>query len=170
MVDNRIVISKSLQYVALNTLHFGHPEINKLCSDEAIFWWPNMPEDIEKKSKTCSACLNAGTNLKFQIPQTNKSKIEPPKTTGEEIETDFTGKLHNKKLSTNQLILIAVDKNSRWPVAKMCLKIHGTLRNQENPVSTTFWTGTQIQTIQFEKLYFSGLQRPLGVHHPKLSR
>ena len=87
-------------------------------NDAAIFWWPKMREDIEKKSKTCSACLNAGKNLKFQ---TEKSKIEPPKTPGEEIQLrDFTGNLNNKKLQNNPFILIAVDKNSRWPVAKIC--------------------------------------------------
>ena len=79
-----------------------------------------MREDIERKSKTCSACLNAGKNLKFQIHQTEKSKIEPLKKPGEEIQIDFTGKRHYKKLSTNPLILIAIDKISRWPVAKLC--------------------------------------------------
>ena len=79
-----------------------------------------MREDIEKKSKTCSACLNAGKNLKFQKPQTEKSKIEPPKTPGKEIQIDFTGNLNNKKLQSNPFILIAVDRNSRWPVAKIC--------------------------------------------------
>ena len=120
MVDDRIVMPKSLRYAALNALHFGHPGINKMCSDATIFWWPNMRKDIGKKSKTCSACLNAGKNLKFQIPQTEISKIEPPKTPGEEIQIDFTGNLNNKKLHTNPFILIAVDKNSRWPVAKIC--------------------------------------------------
>ena len=69
-----------------------------------------MRENIEKKSKTCSACLNAGKNLKFQIPQTKKSKIEPPKTPGGEIQIDFTGNLNNKKLQNNPFILYAVDK------------------------------------------------------------
>ena len=116
MVDDRIVV----RYAALNALHFGHPGINKMCNDAAIFWWPNMRQDIERKSKTCSACLNTGKNLKHQIPQTEKSKIEPPKTSGEEIQIDFTGNLNNKKLQTNPFLLIAVDKNSRWPVAKIC--------------------------------------------------
>ena len=48
--------------------NFGHPSINKMCNDTTIFWWPNTQDDIDKKSKTCSACLNAGKNLKFQIP------------------------------------------------------------------------------------------------------
>ena len=113
MVDDHIVVPKSLRYAVLNALHFGHPGINKMCNDAAIFWWPNMQEDIESKSNTCSACLSAGKNLKFQIPQTEKSKIDPPKTPGEEIQIDFTGNLNNKKLQTNPFILIAVDENSR---------------------------------------------------------
>ena len=120
MVDDRNVIPKSLQYAALNALHFGHPGINKMRSDAAIFLWPNMREDIEKKSKTYSACLNAGTNLKFQLPTTEKTKIEPPETPGEEIQIDFTGNLHSKKLSSHPFILIAVDKNSCRPMAKIC--------------------------------------------------
>ena len=46
MVDDRIVIPKSLRYAALNALHFGHPDFNKMCSDAMIFWWPNMREDM----------------------------------------------------------------------------------------------------------------------------
>ena len=120
VVDNRIVIPKSLRYAALNALHFGNPGMNKICNDAAEFWWPNLREDIKKKSKTCSACLNAGKNLKFQLPTTEKTKIEPPKTPGEEIQIDFTGNPHSKKLSSHPFILVAVDKNSRWPVAKKC--------------------------------------------------
>ena len=47
-----------------------------------------------------------------------KTKIEPPKTPGEEIQLDFTGNLHNKKTTLSPYILVAVDKNSRWPVTK----------------------------------------------------
>ena len=88
-----------------------------------------MREDIGKKSKTCSAGLNVGKNLKFQLPTTEKkTKIEPLKTPGEEIRIDFTGNLHSKKLSCHPFILVAVDKNSRWPVAKTCKNTnHGTL-------------------------------------------
>ena len=120
MVDDRIVIPKSLRYAALNVLHFGHPGINKMCNDAAIFLWPNMREDIEKKSKTFSGCLNAGKNLKVQIPTTKKTKIEPQKTPVEEIQIDFTGNLHSKKLPSHPFILVGVNKNSRWQVAKIC--------------------------------------------------
>ena len=119
MVDDRIIIPKSLRYAALNALHFGHPGINKMCNDAVIFWWPNMRADIDK-AKTCSACLNAGKNLKTQLPSTEKSKLEPPKYPGEEIQIDFTGNFDSKHLDSSPFILVAVDKNSRWPVAKIC--------------------------------------------------
>ena len=120
LVDDRIIIPKTLCYAALNALHFGHPGINKMCNDAAIFWWPNMRIDFDKKAKTCSACLKAGKNLKFQLPLTEKTKIGTPKKPGEEIKIDFTGNLHNKKLQSSPYILIAVYKNSRWPVPKIC--------------------------------------------------
>ena len=53
IVDDRNIIPKTLRYAALNALHFGHPGINKMCSDAVIFWRPNMRADIEKKAKTC---------------------------------------------------------------------------------------------------------------------
>ena len=119
MMDDRIIISRSLRYAALNALHFGHPGINKMCNDAVILWWPNMRPDIEKKAKTCSACLNAGKNLKTYLPSTEKSKLEPPKHPGEEIQIDFTGNLNSKHLETSPFIFVAEDKNSRWPVAKI---------------------------------------------------
>ena len=119
MVDDRIIIPRSLRYAALNALHFGHPGINKMCNDAVIFWWPNMRSDIEKKAKTCSACLNAGKNLKTQLSSTKK-KLELPKHPGEEIQIDFTGNLNSKHLDSSPFIIIAVDKNSRWPAAKIC--------------------------------------------------
>ena len=76
---------------------------------------------LKKKAKTCSACLNAGRNLKFQIPLTEKkTKIETRKKLGEGFQIDFTGNLHNKKLQSSPYIVIVIDRNSRWPVAKVC--------------------------------------------------
>ena len=56
-----------------------------------------MAEDIKTKQKECTACRNAGKNLKTQIPKTDKSEIitnEP----GEELQLDFTGDLISNKL------------------------------------------------------------------------
>ena len=51
MVDDRIIIPKSLRYAALNALHFGHPGVNKMCNDVVIFWWPIMRADIREESE-----------------------------------------------------------------------------------------------------------------------
>ena len=85
MADDHIIVPKTPRYAVLNARHFGHPGINKMCSDAAIFLWPNMRADIKKKAKTCSACFNAGKSLKFQLPTTEKTKIETPEKPGEEI-------------------------------------------------------------------------------------
>ena len=79
-----------------------------------------MRADIERTAKTCSACLNAGRNLKCQIPSNEKTKIEPPQNPGEEIQKDFTGNLNSKHVEHSPFILVVVDSNSRWPVAKIC--------------------------------------------------
>ena len=89
MVDDRIIIAKSLLYAVLNAVQFGHPGIKKMCSDATIFWWPNLWADIEKKANTCSACLNAGKNLKPQISYTEKLKIQPPKKSRRRISNRF---------------------------------------------------------------------------------
>ena len=91
-----------------------------MCNEASLFWWPNMRADIEKRTKTCSACRNAGKNLNFQLPLPEKTKIESAKTPGEEIQVDVTGNLNNKKVQSNPYTLIAVDKKIPWPVAKIC--------------------------------------------------
>ena len=71
-----------------------------------------MRADIERKAKTCSACLNAGNSSKTQLPNTEKSKIEPPKNQGQQIQSDFTGDPNSKHLNSSTFILVAIDKNS----------------------------------------------------------
>ena len=51
MVDDRIIIPKSLRYAALNALHFGHSGVSTMCNDALIFWWSNMRADIREESE-----------------------------------------------------------------------------------------------------------------------
>ena len=90
MVDDRNIVPATLPLAILNSLPFGHPGIDKMCNDAALFWWPNIWADNEKKSRTSSTFLNDGKNLSSQKPQTKQTKIEPPKTSGEEMQFDFT--------------------------------------------------------------------------------
>ena len=60
------------------------------------------------------------------IPKTTnqtKTKIEPPRTPGKEIQIDFTGNQHNKNLPSSSYIFFAVDNISRWPVQKNYAKL-----------------------------------------------
>ena len=72
LVDDRIVVPKSLRSSALNSLHFGHPGITRMCQEAQIFWWPGMRREIENKVNRCTSCISAGKNLKFQIPKNEK--------------------------------------------------------------------------------------------------
>ena len=47
--------------------------------------------------------------------QKTQKKFSP-----EEVQIDLTGNLYNKHPNSFPFILVAVDKNSRWPVAKFC--------------------------------------------------
>ena len=68
MVDDRIIIHKSLRYAALNALHFGHLGINKMCNDAAIFWWPNMRADKGRRLQR---------TLSVQYPELSQGNHRP---------------------------------------------------------------------------------------------
>ena len=77
-------------------------------------------EGHRKKVQDCTACLASGKNLKYQLPKKHYRKLEKLSKPGQEIQIDFTGKLHNKHLHGETQILIAVDRFSKWPTVKIC--------------------------------------------------
>ena len=79
-----------------------------------------MRKDIEQKVKDCTACLATGKNLKYQIAKNQYGKLEKLSEPGQELQVDFTGKLHNRNLNGEPQILIAIDRFSKWPSAKIC--------------------------------------------------
>ena len=119
-VDDQIVIPIDLRRRLLDILHFGHSGITKMTTEAKSFWWPNKKQDIETKVKDCTACLASGKNLIYQLPKTHYGKVEKLSEPGKKIQIDLTGKLHNKKLSGETQILIAIDRFSKWPTAKIC--------------------------------------------------
>ena len=119
-VDDQIAVPIDLRRRLIEILHFGHSGITKMLSDAKIFWWPEMRKDIEQRVKDCTACLATGKNLKYQIPKNKYGKLEKLSEPGQEIQIDFTGKLHNKNLNGEPQILIAIDRFSKWPTAKIC--------------------------------------------------
>ena len=89
-------------------------------SEARIFWWPGLKQDIENKVKDRTACFASGKNLKYQLPKKYYGKLEKLTEPGQELQNDFTGKLHNKNIHGDLHILIAVDRFSKWPTAKIC--------------------------------------------------
>ena len=61
---------------------------------------------VRQKKPNCLTPKNQ--NLNRQNTQEKKSKM------------NFTGNLNSKHLDSSLFVLVAVDKNSRWPVAKIC--------------------------------------------------
>ena len=119
-LNDKIVVPTELQKKSLDTLHFGHAGTNKMIAEAKIFWWPNINKDIEEKVKNCIACLSSGKNIKYQIPKNENGKLKILTEPGQEIQIDFTGKLHNKKLNGESQLLIAIDRFSKWPTVKIC--------------------------------------------------
>ena len=66
------------------------------------------------------ACKSSGKNLKYQLPKQNFGKLKTLTEPGQEIQIDYSGKLNNKNLKGDHQILIAIDRFSKWPTAKIC--------------------------------------------------
>ena len=64
--------------------------------------------------------MSSGKNLKYQLQKHEFEKLKTLTEPGQEIQFDFSGKLNNKKLSGDHQILIAIDRFSKWPTAKIC--------------------------------------------------
>ena len=75
---------------------------------------------MENKVKDCTACLASGKSLKYQLLKTHCGKLRTLTELGQEIQIDFTGKLHDKNLHSELQILIAVDRFGKWPTVKIC--------------------------------------------------
>ena len=119
-MDDQIVVPVDLRRRLLDILHFGHAGLTKMTAEAKIFWWLNITRDIENKAKDCTACLASGKNLKYQLPKNHYGNLKTLTEPGQEIQIDFTGKLHNKKINGDVQILIAIDRFSKWPTVKIC--------------------------------------------------
>ena len=134
-VDDQIVIPIDIRRRLLDILHFGHSGITKMTWEARIFWWPGMKQDIENKVKDCIACLESGKSLRYHLPKKHYGNLEKLSEIGQEIQIDFTGKLHKKNLQGEVQILIAVDRFSKWPTVKIC-KTSETKEVQSTPVNS----------------------------------
>ena len=119
-VDDQIVVAIDLRRRLLDILHFEHSGMTKMETEDKVFSWPEKQNDIETKVKDYTACLVLCEHLKYQLLKKHYRKLETLTEAGQEIQIDFTGKLHNKSIHGDVQILIAVDRFSKWQTVKVC--------------------------------------------------
>ena len=100
-------------------LHQGDTSAAKMDRLDETFWWPGMHQKIQEKSKTCPICRAAGKNIVTQISSTEKKNLEILTGPNQEIQLNFAGPIKSKTRG-DVYILVAIDRFSRWPTAKVC--------------------------------------------------
>ena len=164
-VDDQIAVHINLRRKLFESLPFGHSHTTKMLSEAKIFWWLELRKDIEQKVKDCTACLATGKNLKNQILKNQYRKFGKLSEPGQELQIDFTGKLHYKNLNGEPQILIALDRFNEWPTAQICKtseskEVISFLSNQFN----SFVIAEKIKCDKRGRgIYFDRIQRILQI-------
>ena len=70
-------------------------------------------------SKILQKCLEAGTNLKPDIPKSDMGETYVPKEPNDLVQLDFWGTV-NYVRGRKKYVLVAVDTFSHWPSAYVC--------------------------------------------------
>lgn len=88
ILDERLVIPKRLQSIALKQLHIAHPGIRRMTQiARRYFYWPAMHADIENFVKGCNRCDRTASNPV-------KEPLHPwpdPKKSWSRLHIDFAG-------------------------------------------------------------------------------
>ena len=70
-MDGRLAIPKDMSSAVLNLLHFNHHGRDKMFAAAKDVWIPLMHRNIAATAKYCKSCLEAGKNLKLDIPKSD---------------------------------------------------------------------------------------------------
>ena len=117
--NDKIVIPEAMRSTIIAMLHQGHPSATKMDQSSAAFWWPGLYREIKEKAENCPSCRSSGKNLTTQLPSTEKNYLEILSEPNQEIQLDFAGPIKSKTRG-DVYILVAVDRFSKWPTAKIC--------------------------------------------------
>ena len=80
-----------------------------------------MHRNISTTAKYCKSCLEAGENLKPDIPKSDMGETYVPKESNDLVQIDFWGPV-NYVWGRKKYSLVAVDTFSHWPLAYVCSK------------------------------------------------
>ena len=68
-MDGRLAIPKDMSSAVLNRLHHNHHGRDKMFPAAKDVWIPQMHRNLAATAKYCRSCLEAGKNLKPDIPK-----------------------------------------------------------------------------------------------------
>ena len=89
-----------------------------MTTEAKIFLGPEINEDIENKDFPVS--LTHIKNSNHQLPSKHYGQLKKLTGPGQVLQKDFTGKLHNKTLNSDEQFLIAADRLTKWPAVNVC--------------------------------------------------
>ena len=106
MMNNRIVIPKSLREQILQSLHAAHQGIGAMCqrASDSVFW-PNISVDITRIRNECHHCHRMAKSNAMEAPE----DIIPPEFPFQKVCCDYFTFL-------GQSYLVLVDRYSNWPI------------------------------------------------------
>ena len=118
LLDDRIVLPTQLRQTVLDSLHLTHSvsaAILDLCKN---IWFPHIHRTIVKMAQRCRECTQQGKNRKPITGKQHSFQMESVVEPNEEIQLDFARPLPDE-LNRDAYILVAVDKWSKLPMAKV---------------------------------------------------
>ena len=121
LIDERIVIPTQLRQTVLDSLHLTHPGSAAMLELSNHVWFPHIHRAIVQMAQNCKHCSEQGKNLKPIIGKKHSFQIEPVVEPNGEVQLDFAGPLPNK-INRDAYILVAIDKWSKFPTAKVVTK------------------------------------------------
>ena len=118
-MDGRLAIPKDLSSAILNSLHYNHHGRDKMFAAAKDVWIPLMHRNIAATAEYCKSCLEAGKNLKPDIPKSDMGETYVPKEPNDLVRLDFWGPV-NYVRCRKKYVIVAVDNFSNWPSAYVC--------------------------------------------------
>ena len=118
-MDGRLAIPKDMSSSVLNRLHFNHHGRDKMFAAAKDVWIPFNHRNIAATAKHCKSCVEAGKNLKPDIPKSDMGDTYVPKEPNDLVQLNFWGPV-NYVRGRKKYVLVAVDTFSHWPSAYVC--------------------------------------------------
>ena len=113
-VDDKVVVPSGVREWVLHASHFGHSCGTKFLAEPSLFMYPGIRDNIPDKMKICTACMNAGKNLKTILPNIEESRITDAKEPGDELKRFWWRNLQREKNGNSQ-DLVAVGHPTKCP-------------------------------------------------------